>query len=151
VEWAQKQGKPDLWREYWHNPDTRLIHFIGKDNIVFHAIIWPASLMGHGDFVLPDHIPANEFLNIEGQKLSTSRNWAVWVNDYLEVFPPDPLRYYLEANAPESKHADFGWKDFQSHNNSELADVLGNLINRCLSFTEKNFENKVPSAGRLQD
>ncbi len=151
VEWAEKQGNPDLWREYWLNPDTRLIHFIGKDNIVFHAIIWPASLMGHGDFVLPDHIPANEFLNIEGQKLSTSRNWAVWVNEFLDVFPPDPLRYYLEANAPENKDADFGWKDFQSHNNSELADVLGNLINRCLSFTEKNFENKVPPAGKLQD
>jgi len=146
VEWAEKQGDPELWREYWCNSETRLIHFIGKDNIVFHAIVWPAALMAHGEYILPDHIPANEFLNIEGKKLSTSRNWAVWANEYLDVFPPDPLRYYLEANAPENKDADFGWKDFQAHNNSELADVLGNLINRCLSFTEKNFENRVPPA-----
>jgi methionyl-tRNA synthetase len=151
VEWAQKQGKPDLWRDYWCDHDARLIHFIGKDNIVFHAIVWPATLMAHGEFILPDHIPANEFLNIEGEKLSTSRNWAVWVNEYLDLFPPDPLRYYLEANAPENKDSDFGWKDFQAHNNNELADVLGNLINRCLSFTEKNFENKVPPAANLQD
>ncbi|MBN2321041.1 MAG: methionine--tRNA ligase [Acidobacteria bacterium] len=151
VEWAEKQGQPDRWRDYWCDSKTRLIHFIGKDNIVFHAIVWPATLMAHGDFVLPDHIPANEFLNIEGEKLSTSRNWAVWVDEYLDVFPPDPLRYYLQANAPESKDADFGWKDFQAHNNSELADVLGNLINRCLSFTEKNFENKVPPATKCDD
>ena len=151
VEWAEKQGHPDRWRDYWCDPKTRLIHFIGKDNIVFHAIVWPATLMAHGDFVLPDQIPANEFLNIEGEKLSTSRNWAVWVDEYLDVFPPDPLRYYLEANAPESKDADFAWKDFQAHNNSELADVLGNLINRCLSFTEKNFENRVPAATKCDD
>jgi len=146
VEWADKQGQPERWRDYWCDPKTRLIHFIGKDNIVFHAIVWPATLMAHGDFILPDHIPANEFLNIEGEKLSTSRNWAVWVDEYLDIFPPDPLRYYLEANAPENKDADFAWKDFQAHNNNELADVLGNLVNRCLSFTEKNFENKVPPA-----
>ena len=151
VEWAEKQGQPDRWRDYWCDSKTRLIHFIGKDNIVFHAIVWPATLMAHGDFILPDHIPANEFLNIEGQKLSTSRNWAVWVDEYLDVFPPDPLRYYLESNAPENKDADFAWKDFQAHNNNELADVLGNLVNRCLSFTEKNFENKVPPAGALED
>ncbi len=151
VEWAEKQGQPDRWRDYWCDPKTRMIHFIGKDNIVFHAIVWPATLMAHGDFVLPDQIPANEFLNIEGEKLSTSRNWAVWVDEYLDVFPPDPLRYYLEANAPESKDADFAWKDFQAHNNSELADVLGNLINRCLSFTEKNFENRVPAATKCDD
>jgi methionyl-tRNA synthetase len=151
VEWAEKQGQPERWRDYWCDPETRLIHFIGKDNIVFHAIVWPATLMAHGDFVLPDQIPANEFLNIEGEKLSTSRNWAVWVDEYLDVFPPDPLRYYLEANAPESKDADFAWKDFQAHNNSELADVLGNLINRCLSFTEKNFENRVPAATKCDD
>lgn len=151
VEWAQKRGEPERWRDYWCNPGTRLIHFIGKDNIVFHAIVWPATLMAHGDYILPAQIPANEFMNIEGKKLSTSRNWAVWVDEYLNVFPPDPLRYYLEANAPENKDADFGWKDFQSHNNSELADVLGNLVNRCLSFTEKNFENKVPPEGDLQD
>jgi methionyl-tRNA synthetase len=149
VEWAQKQGNPDLWRDYWWDPKTRLIHFIGKDNIVFHAIVWPATLMARGNFILPSQIPANEFLNIEGKKISTSRNWAVWVHEYLDVFPPDPLRYYLAANAPENKDADFTWKDFQARNNSELADVLGNLINRCLSFIEKNFEGKVPPAGTL--
>jgi methionyl-tRNA synthetase len=151
VEWAQNQGSPERWRDYWCNPTTRLIHFIGKDNIVFHAIVWPASLMAHGEFILPSQIPANEFLNIEGEKISTSRNWAVWVDEYLDVFPPDPLRYWLAANAPENKDADFTWKDFQTRNNSELADVLGNLINRCLSFVEKNFEAKVPPAGDLSD
>jgi methionyl-tRNA synthetase len=147
VEWAQKQGAPERWREYWCEPDTRLIHFIGKDNIVFHAIVWPAMLMAHGDFILPDTVAANEFLTIEGEKLSTSRNWAVWADEYLEVFPPDPLRYYLAANAPESKDADFGWKEFQTRNNSELADVLGNLVNRSLSFVEKHFDARVPEGG----
>lgn len=151
VEWAQMQGTPDRWKDYWCSPASRLIHFIGKDNIVFHAIVWPASLMAHGDFILPSQIAANEFLNIEGQKISTSRNWAVWVDDYLEVFPPDPLRYWLESNAPENKDADFTWKDFQARNNSELADVLGNFINRSLSFIEKNFEAKVPPAGNLSE
>lgn len=151
VEWAQKQGNPDRWRDYWMDEKTRLVHFIGKDNIVFHAIVWPATLMAHGGFILPAQIPANEFLNIEGKKISTSRNWAVWVDDYLAVFPPDPLRYWMEANAPENKDADFTWKDFQARNNSELADVLGNLINRCLSFVEKNFEAKVPPAGTILD
>ena len=127
-------------------PSTRLVHFIGKDNIVFHAIVWPAVLMAHGEFILPDQIPANEFLNIEGEKLSTSRNWAVWVDDYLEVFPPDPLRYYLAANAPENKDSDFAWKDFQARNNGELADILGNLVNRSLSFVEKHFDARVPPA-----
>ena len=151
VEWAQNQGAPERWRDYWLDPQTRLIHFIGKDNIVFHAIVWPATLMAHGDFILPAQIPANEFLNIEGKKISTSRNWAVWVDEYLAVFPPDPLRYWLEANAPESKDADFTWKDFQTRNNSELADVLGNLVNRSLSFIEKHFDAKVPPAGNLSE
>jgi len=151
VEWSQKQNQPELWRRYWCDPQTRLIHFIGKDNIVFHAIVWPAMIMAHGEFILPDNIPANEFLTIEGKKLSTSRNWAVWVDDYLAAFPPDPLRYYLSANAPENKDADFAWKDFQVHNNSELADVLGNLVNRSLAFVEKHFEAKVPSAGELSE
>ena len=151
VEWAQNQGTPDAWRDYWCDEKTRLVHFIGKDNIVFHAIVWPATLMAHGEFILPTDIPANEFLNIEGRKISTSRNWAIWADDYLDVFPPDPLRYYLEANAPENKDADFTWKDFQARYNGDLADVLGNLINRCLSFVEKNFENKVPPAGVLTD
>jgi len=149
VEWSQKQGRPERWRDYWCDNQTRLIHFIGKDNIVFHAIVWPAMLMAHGEFILPDNIPANEFLNIEGEKLSTSRNWAVWVDDYLELFPPDPLRYYLAANAPENKDSDFAWKDFQARNNGELADILGNLVNRSLSFVEKHFEAKVPEAAAL--
>ena len=149
VEWAQNQGTPERWRDYWLDPETRLVHFIGKDNIVFHAIVWPATLMAHEDFILPAQIPANEFLNIEGKKISTSRNWAVWVDEYLAVFPPDPLRYWLEANAPENKDADFTWKDFQTRNNSELADVLGNLINRSLSFVEKHFDAQVPPAGEL--
>ena len=149
VEWAQNLKDPGRWRDYWCNPKTRLIHFIGKDNIVFHAIMWPALLMAHEGFILPDDIPANEFLTIEGEKLSTSRNWAVWADEYLELFPPDPLRYYLAANAPESKDADFAWKEFQTRNNSELADVLGNLINRSLSFLEKQFAGKVPAAERL--
>jgi methionyl-tRNA synthetase len=147
VEWAQKQGQPERWKDYWCDQRTRLIHFIGKDNIVFHAIVWPAMLMAHGDYILPDNVPANEFLTIEGEKLSTSRNWAVWADEYLEVFPLDPLRYYLEANAPENKDADFAWKDFQGRNNSELADVLGNLVNRSLAFVEKHFDARVPPAG----
>lgn len=151
IEWARNQGTPDRWRDYWYDPGTRLIHFIGKDNIVFHAIVWPATLMAHGEYILPSQIPANEFLNIEGQKISTSRNWAVWVDEYLDTFPPDPLRYWLEANAPESKDADFTWKDFQARNNGELADILGNLINRNLSFVEKHFDAKVPQAGELTD
>jgi methionyl-tRNA synthetase len=151
VEWSLNQGRPDRWRDYWADPKTRLVHFIGKDNIVFHAIVWPAVLMAHGGLVLPEDIPANEFLTIEGEKLSTSRNWAVWVDEYLDEFPPDPLRYYLAANAPENKDADFAWKDFQIRNNSELADILGNLINRSLSFIEKHFGGKVPPEGRLND
>jgi methionyl-tRNA synthetase len=151
IEWAQNMDAPERWRDYWFDSKTRLIHFIGKDNIVFHAIVWPAALMAHGDFILPSQIPANEFLNIEGRKISTSRNWAVWVEEYLDVFPPDPLRYWLEANAPENKDADFTWKDFQSRNNGELADILGNLINRSLTFIEKHFEARVPPAGSLND
>lgn len=151
VEWAQKLNQPERWREYWFDPTTRMIHFIGKDNIVFHAIVWPAMLMAHGEYIIPDNVPANEFLTIEGEKLSTSRNWAIWADDYLEVFPPDPLRYYLAANAPENKDADFTWKDFQIRNNSELADILGNLVNRSLSFIEKHFEAKVPPAGDLAE
>jgi methionyl-tRNA synthetase len=151
VEWAQNRGTPERWRDYWCDPVTRLIHFIGKDNIVFHAIVWPAVLMAHGEFILPDNIPANEFLNIEGEKLSTSRNWAVWADDYLELFPPDPLRYYLAANAPENKDADFAWKDFQARNNGELADILGNLVNRSLAFIEKHFDAKVPAVSSLNE
>jgi methionyl-tRNA synthetase len=148
-EWAKVKGQPGLWKEYWQNKDTRLIHFIGKDNIVFHCIIFPAMLMAHGDFVLPDNVPANEFLNLEGNKLSTSRNYAVWLDEFLEKFPPDSLRYCLANNLPETKDADFSWKDFQSKHNNELADILGNFINRTLIFTLKNFNNKVPMKGEF--
>lgn len=148
-EWAVRQGDAELWKKYWLDPGTRLIHFIGKDNIVFHAIIWPAVLMAYGTFVLPDNIPANEFLNLEGAKFSTSRNYAVWLHEYLEKFPPDPLRYWLSVEAPENKDSDFSWRGLQAHNNSELADILGNFINRSLTFIQRNFAGQVPVAGEL--
>jgi methionyl-tRNA synthetase len=151
IEWAQNIGQPEKWKEYWQDESTRLIHFIGKDNIVFHAIIWPLFLMGHGDYVLPDNIPANEYLNLEGGKFSTSRDYAVWLDKFLEKFPPDPLRYCLAANAPETKDADFSWKEFQQRNNSELADILGNFVNRSLTFLQKNFDNTVPQPGEFDD
>ncbi len=150
-ELGQKLGKPDLWKKYWLDKNTKLIHFIGKDNIVFHAIFFPAMLMGYGDYVLQDNVPANEFLNLEGSKLSTSKNYAVWLDDYLEKFPPDPLRYCIASIAPETKDTDFSWKDFQARNNFELADILGNFINRTLIFAEKYFNNKVPSPGQLKE
>ncbi|MBN1153744.1 methionine--tRNA ligase [candidate division KSB1 bacterium] len=149
IEWSQKIGQPEKWKDYWLDKETRLIHFIGKDNIVFHAIIWPLILMGHGDYVLPSDIPANEFLNLEGNKLSTSKNYAVWLDEYLAKFPPDPLRYCIAVNAPETKDSDFSWKDFQTRNNSELADILGNFVNRTLTFVNKNFDSKIPEAGEL--
>ncbi len=144
-EWAELQGHPDRWQDYWLDEKTRLVHFIGKDNIVFHAIVWPAMLMAHGDFVLPADIPANEFLNLEGDKLSTSRNWAVWLPDYLRQFPADPLRYALAVNLPENRDVDFTWRDFQARNNNELADVLGNFINRVAVFIKNNYLGRVPS------
>ncbi|MDZ7374144.1 MAG: methionine--tRNA ligase [candidate division KSB1 bacterium] len=150
-EWALKRGEPELWREYWQREDTELVHFIGKDNIVFHAIVWPAILMGVGGYVLPSEIPANEFLNLEGRKLSTSRNYAVWLGEYLDRFPPDPLRYCLAVNAPETKDSDFSWKDFQARNNNELADILGNFVHRSLTFVQRFFEGKVPPRGELND
>jgi methionyl-tRNA synthetase len=148
-EWAELKGKAEAWKKYWQEKETRLIHFIGKDNIVFHCIIFPAMLMAHGDFVLPENVPANEFLNLEGNKLSTSRNYAVWLDEFLEKFPPDSLRYCLANNLPETKDADFSWKDFQARHNNELADILGNFINRTLTFTQKNFKNKVPEKGKF--
>ncbi len=148
---AQQLGKPELWKEYWMNPNTKLVHFIGKDNIVFHAMVWPAMLMAQDGYILPSDIPANEFLNLEGKKFSTSRNFAVWLHEYLERFPPDPLRYALAANMPETKDADFSWKEFQTRNNSELADILGNFVNRTLTFVHKNFDNLVPEASALHD
>jgi len=145
---ATKELLPDTWEQYWKKDDSRLIHFIGKDNIVFHCIIFPAMLMEHGGFILPDNVPANEFLNLEGDKISTSRNWAVWLHEYLEEFKDkqDVLRYTLCANAPETKDNDFTWKDFQTKNNSELVAIFGNFINRSLVLTHKFYEGKVPSA-----
>ena len=143
---ATKELLPDDWEKYWKSKDSRLIHFIGKDNIVFHCIIFPSMLMEHGDFILPDNVPANEFLNLEHDKLSTSRNWAVWLHEYLIDFKDqqDVLRYALCANAPETRDNDFTWKDFQARNNSELLAIFGNFVNRTLVLTNKFFEGKVP-------
>ncbi len=149
VEWAEKKGDKELWKDYWMSPDTRLIHFIGKDNIVFHAIVWPAMLMAHGDFILPSDIPANEFLTLEGRPLSTSRNWAVWLPEYLEEFPPDPLRYAIASNAPENRDVDFRWKDFQARNNNELADIYGNFVNRVIQFSAKYLGGRIPELTSL--
>jgi len=144
VEWARNKGEPDLWKKYWCDGGTKLVHFIGKDNIVFHAMVWPAMLMAHSEFILPTEVPANEFLNIEGDKISTSRNWAVWLSEYLQNFEPDPLRYCLAANAPETRDSDFTWADYQRRNNNELADVFGNFVNRSLAFVERYFGSRIP-------
>jgi methionyl-tRNA synthetase len=147
---ATKELAPD-WEKYWKSEDTRLIHFIGKDNIVFHCIIFPAILMAHGDYILPDNVPANEFLNLEGDKISTSRNWAVWLHEYLEEFKDkqDVLRYVLCANAPETKDNDFTWKDFQARNNNELVAIFGNFVNRVLVLSQKYFDGKVMERSSL--
>jgi methionyl-tRNA synthetase len=149
---ATRQIRPD-WEKYWKDNDTRLIHFIGKDNIVFHCIVFPAMLKAHGDYVLPENVPANEFLNLESDKISTSRNWAVWLHEYLVDFPgkEDVLRYVLTANAPETKDNDFTWKDFQTRNNSELVGILGNFVNRAMVLTHKYYEGKLPQIGQLND
>ena len=141
------------WEQWWQSPDTRLVHFIGKDNIVFHCIVFPAMLKAEGSYILPDNVPANEFLNLEGNKISTSKNWAVWLNEYLEDFPgqQDVLRYTLTANAPETKDNDFTWRDFQARNNNELVAVLGNFVNRALVLTHKYFGGRVPTAGALTE
>lgn len=143
-EWAEEQGAPERWKNYWQDEATDLIHFIGKDNIVFHCIMFPATLMAHGDYVLPKNVPANEFLNLEGKKLSTSRGWAVWLNEYLDDFEPDLLRYVLGTILPETKDSDFSWEDFQNKVNSELADILGNFVYRTTSFTKNYFDGIVP-------
>ncbi len=144
-EWAAREGKD--WEPYWKDADTKLVHFIGKDNIVFHCIIFPAMLKAEGSYILPDNVPANEFLNLEGNKLSTSKNWAVWLHEYLQDFPEkqDALRYTLTANAPETKDNDFTWKDFQARNNNELAAIFGNFINRVVVLTNKYYDGIVPS------
>lgn len=148
-EWAEKTGND--WEKYWKDDSSKLVHFIGKDNIVFHCIIFPAMLKAEGSYILPDNVPANEFLNLENEKISTSRNWAVWLHEYLEDFPgkQDVLRYVLMANAPETKDNDFTWKDFQAKNNSELLAIFGNFINRTLVLTQKYYQGKVPAKGDL--
>ena len=148
-----KELLPDTWEDYWKKKDTRIINFIGKDNIVFHCIVFPAMLMAEGSYQLPENVPANEFLNLEGNKISTSRNWAVWLHEYLRDFPgkQDVLRYVLTANAPETKDNDFTWKDFQARNNNELVAILGNFVNRALVLTHKYYEGAVPESGELTD
>lgn len=150
-EWAQREGKD--WEPYWKSDDTKLVHFIGKDNIVFHCIIFPVMLKAEGSYILPDNVPANEFLNLEGNKLSTSKNWAVWLHEYLEDFPgqQDVLRYVLTANAPETKDNDFTWKDFQARNNNELVAIFGNFINRVAVLTHKYYDGVVPEPNTFND
>ena len=151
IEWAEKNDKN--WKDYWQDDETCMVHFIGKDNIVFHCIIFPVMLKTHGDYILPQNVPANEFLNLEGDKISTSRNWAVWLHEYLEDFPgkEDVLRYVLCANAPETKDNDFTWKDFQARNNNELVAILGNFVNRSVVLTQKYYDGKVPALGKTTD
>lgn len=148
-----KELLPDSWEQWWKDEETKLIHFIGKDNIVFHCIVFPAMLRAEGSYILPENVPANEFLNLEGDKISTSRNWAVWLHEYIEDFPgkQDVLRYVLTANAPETKDNDFTWRDFQARNNNELVAVYGNFVNRALVLTQKYFSGKVPERGELTD
>ncbi len=153
-ELSQKRNEPELWKKFWQMNDTKYVAFIGKDNIVFHTIIFPAMLMAWNDiqpdkYILPQNVPANEFLNFEGKKFSKSRGWGVDVLEFLDLFPPDPIRYTLAANLPENKDTDFYWKEFQSRNNGELADILGNFINRTFTFVSKHFEGKVPPLGKL--
>ncbi|MBO8438387.1 MAG: methionine--tRNA ligase [Bacteroidetes bacterium] len=148
-----KELLPDKWKLYWKDSETKLVHFIGKDNIVFHCIVFPTMLKAEGSYILPENVPANEFLNLEGDKISTSRNWAVWLHEYLRDFPgkQDVLRYVLTANAPETKDNDFTWRDFQARNNNELVAIFGNFINRSIVLTHKYFEGRVPQRGELTD
>ena len=151
VEWAQLSESPDEWQDFWKDPEAKSYYFIGKDNIPFHSIIWPAMLMGYGGLNLPYDVPANEFLSLENRKFSTSQNWAVWVPDYLSRYDPDPLRYLLSINMPESGDSDFSWGEFVRRNNEELVATYGNLVHRVLSFTYRNFDGKVPVPGPLSD
>ncbi len=163
VEWSQINDQPDAWKDWWFNPQAKAYYFIGKDNIPFHAVIWPAQLTGSGYWfgnlfceeddrllTLPYDVPANEFMNLEGKKISGSRNWAVWGLDFLERYDPDPLRYYLTVNMPESKDTDWDWEDFLRRNNDELVATWGNLANRVLSFAYKNWNGRVPEPGELR-
>jgi Methionyl-tRNA synthetase len=154
-ELSQIKNQPELWKKYWQDPNTKYIAFIGKDNVVFHTIIFPAILMAWNEgnnekYCLPQNVPANEFLNFEGKKFSKSRNWGIDVDEFLDLFAPDLLRYTLAANLPETRDTDFYWKEFQLRNNSELADILGNFINRTFTFVFKHFDGKVPSLGKLE-
>ena len=149
-EWAASKGDPEAWRPFWEDSSTRSYYFIGKDNIPFHTIIWPAMLLGRGGLIPPHDVPANEFLTLEGKQLSTSRNWAVWVPDYLDRFPPDPLRYHLSANMPETGDADFSWTEYVRRNNDELVATFGNLVHRTLTQVYRNFDKAVPDPGELR-
>ena len=151
IEWAQRSGDADRWQDYWQDPATRSYYFIGKDNIPFHTIIWPAMLMAHGGLNLPYDVPANEFLSLEDQKFSTSQNWAVWLPDYLSRYDPDPLRYLLSINMPETGDTDFSWAEFVRRNNEELVATYGNLVHRVLSFTYRNFDGLIPVPGPLNE
>ncbi|MBI2165766.1 MAG: methionine--tRNA ligase [Chloroflexi bacterium] len=149
-EWAHRQGQPDKWMEFWQDPACKAYYFIGKDNIPFHTIIWPAMLLGYGSLNLPYDVPANEFLSLEGNKFSTSENWAVWLPDYLSRYDPDPLRYYLAAIMPETADADFSWQGFFHRNNDELVGTYGNLVHRILTFTHRHFQGRLPQPEALQ-
>jgi len=149
-EWAKSNGNPDGWKDFWHE-ESRSYYFMGKDNIPFHTIIWPAMLMGYGDLNLPYDVPANEYMNLEGLKLSTSRNWAIWLPDYLDRFEPDPLRYFIAASMPETSDSDFSWSEYVRRNNDELVATYGNLVHRVLTMTYRNFDGRVPASGELDD
>ncbi|MBP1654708.1 MAG: methionyl-tRNA synthetase, partial [Bacteroidetes bacterium] len=155
-EWAGRVGSADRWKEFWQDPATKYVAFIGKDNVVFHCIVFPAILMawndqGQGQYVLPENVPANEFLNFEGQKFSKSRGWGIDVQDFLDRFPPDTLRYYMALSLPEYRDSDFTWRDFQARNNNELADIFGNFVNRTMAFAHRQFAGRVPSRGPLSE
>jgi methionyl-tRNA synthetase len=149
IEWAQRQGDPEAWRAWWQDPAAKSYYFIGKDNIYFHTIVWPGMLIGHGDLNLPYDVPANQYVTIAGGKASTSRNLAVWIPDYLSRYDPDPLRYYLAATMPETQDSEFSWAEFVRRNNDELVATWGNLVNRALTFTYRNFDGRVPEPGNL--
>ncbi|MFN8556836.1 MAG: methionine--tRNA ligase [Dehalococcoidia bacterium] len=151
MEWAQRQGDPDAWRAWWQNPDAKMYNFIGKDNIYFHTIVWPGMLMAYGGLNLPYDVPANQYVTMAGAKASTSRNMAVWIPDYLTRYDPDPLRYYLAATMPETSDSEFSWSEFVRRNNDELLATWGNLVNRTLTFTYRNFEGRVPEPGVLTE
>ncbi|MBI2761591.1 MAG: methionine--tRNA ligase [Chloroflexi bacterium] len=151
IEWAERQGSPDAWKLWWEDPEAKSYYFIGKDNITFHTIIWPGLLIAYGGLNLPFDVPANQYVNIGGSKTSTSRNWAVWIPDYLSRYDPDPLRYYLAATMPETSDSEFTWAEYVRRNNDELVATWGNLVNRTLTFTYRNFDGRIPEPGELTD